>query len=54
MTPEQKASQQIDALLGQCGWIIQDRSQTNLSAWPGNAQLKQTLCDMPPLISLCS
>ena len=37
MTPEQRARQQIDLLLQQCGWIVQDRSQTNLAAGPGVA-----------------
>jgi type I restriction enzyme R subunit len=37
MTPEQRARQQIDLLLQQCGWIVQDRSQTNLAAGAGVA-----------------
>jgi type I site-specific restriction endonuclease len=37
MTPEEKARQQIDLLLQQAGWIIQDRSQINLAAGPGVA-----------------
>jgi type I restriction enzyme, R subunit len=37
MTPEQRAFQQIDLLLEQCGWIVQSRSETNLSAGPGVA-----------------
>jgi type I restriction enzyme R subunit len=37
MTPEQRARQQIDLLLQQCGWIVQDRSQRNLAAGPGVA-----------------
>ena len=37
MTPEEKARQQIDLLLQQCGRIIQDRSQANLAAGPGVA-----------------
>jgi type I restriction enzyme R subunit len=37
MTPEQRARQQIDLLLQQCGWIVQDRSQINLAAGPGVA-----------------
>lgn len=37
MTPEQRAPPQIDSLLQQCGWIVQDRSQTNLAARPGVA-----------------
>src|ERR1700751_1371361 len=34
MTPEERARQQIDLLLQQSGWIVQDRSQNNLSAGP--------------------
>jgi type I restriction enzyme, R subunit len=37
MTPEQRARQQIDFLLQQCGWIVQNRSETNLTAGPGVA-----------------
>jgi type I restriction enzyme, R subunit len=37
MTPEQKARQQIDLLLQQCGWIVQSRSETNFAAGPGVA-----------------
>ena len=37
MTPEERARQQIDTLLYQSGWIVQDRSQTNLSAGVGVA-----------------
>jgi type I restriction enzyme R subunit len=37
MTPEQRARQQIDLLLQQCGWVVQNRSETNLSAGPGVA-----------------
>ena len=42
MTPEEKARQQIDLLLQQSGWILQDRSQinssqVNLAAGPGGA-----------------
>ena len=35
MTPEERAPQQIDLLLQQSGWIVQDRSQINpsLLAW---------------------
>ena len=35
MTSEQRACQQIDLLLQRCGWIFQNRSQTNLAAGPG-------------------
>src|SRR5260370_34259338 len=35
MTPEEKARRQIDQVLQQSGWIVQDRSQTNLVAGPG-------------------
>src|SRR5271166_4455083 len=37
MTPEERARQQIDLLLQQSGWIVQDRSGTNLAAGPGVA-----------------
>jgi hypothetical protein len=37
MTPEQRARQQIDLLLQQCGWIVQSRAETNLAAGPGVA-----------------
>ena len=37
MTPEQKARQQIDTLLQECGWLIQDYRAVNLSAGPGIA-----------------
>src|SRR5688572_9786276 len=35
--PEQLARQEIDALLGPCGWIVQDRNAVNLSASRGVA-----------------
>jgi type I restriction enzyme, R subunit len=34
-TPEELARENIDALLAQCGWIIQKRSEINLSAGRG-------------------
>jgi hypothetical protein len=37
MTPKKRARQQIDLLLQQSGWIVQDRSQINLAAGPGVA-----------------
>src|ERR1700730_1772025 len=37
MTPEQRARQKIDLLLQQSGWIVQDRSETNLAAGSGVA-----------------
>jgi type I restriction enzyme R subunit len=37
MTPERKARRQIDPLLQQSGWIVQDRSGINLAAGPGVA-----------------
>jgi hypothetical protein len=37
MIHEETARQQIDLLLQQSGWIVQDRSQTNLVAGPGVA-----------------
>ena len=36
-TPEQKAREKIDRQLVQCGWIIQDRREMNISAGPGVA-----------------
>lgn len=35
MTPESRARQQIDAMLAQAGWIVQDRGAMNLHAGPG-------------------
>src|SRR5271165_420974 len=37
MTPEERARQLLDPLLLQSGWIVQDRSQTNLAAGLGVA-----------------
>jgi type I restriction enzyme R subunit len=37
MTPEEKARQAIDELLGRCGWIVQDKKQANLAAGLGVA-----------------
>ena len=34
-TPEQRARQNIDGLLAQCGWIVQDRAEINLGAGRG-------------------
>ena len=49
MTPEEKARQKIDELLQQCGWIIQDFKELNLSAARGVAirevPLKSGTCD---------
>src|SRR5437899_11458166 len=36
-TPEELAREKIDALLQQCGWILQNRSTINLSASQGIA-----------------
>src|SRR3972149_814140 len=36
-TPEQLARQNIDALLAQCGWIVQSRAEMNLGAARGIA-----------------
>lgn len=36
-TPEQKARKKIDLQLGQCGWIVQDLREANISAGPGVA-----------------
>jgi type I restriction enzyme, R subunit len=37
MKPEEKARQQIDLLLQQCGWLVQDYRQVDLSAGSGIA-----------------
>ena len=36
-TPEQQARQIIDRQLDQCGWIVQDRDEMNISAALGVA-----------------
>src|SRR5437879_13638717 len=36
-SPEDRAREKIDALLQQCGWILQNRSAINLSAGRGLA-----------------
>jgi type I restriction enzyme R subunit len=37
MTPEEKSRKEIDAQLGQCGWLVQDYRQMNISASLGVA-----------------
>jgi type I restriction enzyme, R subunit len=37
MTPEQKARQKIDQRLVQCGWLVQNHREMNISAGPGVA-----------------
>ena len=37
MTPEEQARKEIDRQLAQCGWIVQDRREMNISAGPGVA-----------------
>lgn len=37
MTPEEIARQQIDMILGRCGWTVQDKSEMNLHATKGVA-----------------
>ncbi|HUY90515.1 MAG TPA: hypothetical protein VMV10_17390 [Pirellulales bacterium] len=37
MTPEEKARQQIDQQLLQCGWVVQDFRAMNISAGLGVA-----------------
>ena len=37
LTPEQRARQQIDRVLGQCGWLVQDYAEMNIGAGPGVA-----------------
>ena len=53
-TPEELARQQIDALLQQCGWLIQDYKKLDLSAGCGIAirevRLKEGRCDYLLLI----
>jgi hypothetical protein len=34
MTPEEKARQDIDRQLAQCGWLVQSRDEMNISAAP--------------------
>ncbi len=53
-TPEELARQNIDALLKQCGWLIQDYKKLDLSAGRGIAlrevRLKEGRCDYLLLI----
>jgi type I restriction enzyme R subunit len=53
-TPEELAHQNIDALLKQCGWLIQDYKKLDLSAGRGIAlrevRLKEGRCDYLLLI----
>ena len=35
--PEQLARDRIDAMLAECGWIVQDNKRLNLAAGPGIA-----------------
>jgi type I restriction enzyme R subunit len=37
MTPEQKARQDVDRQLAQCGWLVQDYRAMDISAGPGVA-----------------
>ena len=37
MNPEERARQDIDRQLGQCGWVVQDKGQMNISAALGVA-----------------
>ena len=37
MTPEEKARQDIDRQLAQCGWQVQSRNEMNIFAAPGVA-----------------
>jgi len=37
MNPEDRARQDIDRQLGQCGWVVQDKGQMNISAALGVA-----------------
>src|SRR4051812_42606945 len=53
-TPEELARREIDALLVQCGWLIQDYKKLDLSAGRGMAirevRLKEGRCDSLLLI----
>ena len=44
-SPEELAREKIDALLMQCGWILQNRSTVNLSASRGVAIREALLKD---------
>ena len=37
MNPEDRARQDIDRQLGQCGWVVQDKGRMNISAALGVA-----------------
>jgi type I restriction enzyme R subunit len=37
LTPEQKAREEIDQQLSECGWIVQDGKEMNIMAGPGVA-----------------
>jgi type I restriction enzyme R subunit len=37
LTPEQRAREEIDQVLGTCGWIVQDYAEMNIGAGPGVA-----------------
>ena len=37
MTPEVKARAEIDRMLTECGWVVQDKDAVNLSAGRGVA-----------------
>ncbi len=45
--PEQRAREMIDAALVQCGWVLQDKDELNLSAGPGIA-VREYLTDAGP------
>jgi hypothetical protein len=38
MTPEEKAQQNIDRQLTQCGWLVQDAAEMNISAGLGGCR----------------
>jgi len=52
--PEEKARQRIDELLGQAGWVIQDRDQMDLGAALGVAVRVFQLPAGPPATTCCS
>lgn len=53
MTPEEKARIEIDKMLEQAGWIVQDRSGLNIRASLGVAIREFVMKDNVNLIIFC-
>ncbi len=51
MNPEDRAGQDIDRQLGQCGWVVQDKGQMNISAALGVAIREFPMLPMTPSAS---